>query len=166
MLCSERIMGDLLGRFQLGRASYELKSEEAEAIRAKFTTAPGPLGNVTCPTQLLTSAKSASEYTAWKVCLVRASKPGRTRAQGLKLCKTTAALLTHDSVVRPTTLQSWRSLRASPDSYEERGWQCFWTMMVKPAMLSKPTANRLPVHMHASSQLCAFRHIDTYCEGP
>ncbi|KAL0045650.1 hypothetical protein WJX82_000668 [Trebouxia sp. C0006] len=68
MLCNERIMGDLLDRFQMGRASYELKADEAEVIRAKFNTASNPLYNSPHPTpvQLLTHAKNATEFCAWK----------------------------------------------------------------------------------------------------
>lgn len=70
MLCNERIMGDLLDRFQLGRASYELKPDEAEVIRAKFST-PSPLYNSAqpAPVQLLCHAKNATEFCAWKVVL-------------------------------------------------------------------------------------------------
>lgn len=61
-------MGDLLDRFQMGRASYELKADESEIIRAKFNTAPSPLYNSPHPTpvQLLTHAKNAREFCAWK----------------------------------------------------------------------------------------------------
>ena len=75
MLCNERIMGDLLDRFQMGRASYELKADEAEVIRAKFNTASNPLYNSPHPTpvQLLTHAKNATEFCAWKVSAVQYS---------------------------------------------------------------------------------------------
>lgn len=68
MLCNERIMGDLLDRFQLGRASYELKPDEAEVIRAKFSS-PSPLYNSAqrAPVQLLCHTKNAAEFCAWKV---------------------------------------------------------------------------------------------------
>jgi len=75
MLCNERIMGDLLDRFQMGRASYELKADESEVIRAKFNTTSSPLYNSPDPTpvQLLTHAKNAKEFCAWKVPAVQSS---------------------------------------------------------------------------------------------
>ncbi|KAL0043483.1 hypothetical protein WJX79_006006 [Trebouxia sp. C0005] len=68
MLCNESIMGDLLDRFQMGRASYELKGDESEVIRAKFNTASSPLYNSPHPkpVQLLNHAKNAKEFCAWK----------------------------------------------------------------------------------------------------
>lgn len=58
----------MLDRFQMGRASYELKADETEVIRAKFNTASSPLYNSPHPTpvQLLTHAKNAKEFSAWK----------------------------------------------------------------------------------------------------
>ncbi|KAL0021141.1 hypothetical protein WJX77_004146 [Trebouxia sp. C0004] len=52
----------------MGRASYELKADESEVIRAKFNTTSNPLYNSPHPTpvQLLTHARNAKEFCAWK----------------------------------------------------------------------------------------------------
>ena len=60
-------MGHLLDRFQLGRASYELKPDEAEVIRAKFSSPTLYNSAQPAPVQLLCHAKNATEFCAWKV---------------------------------------------------------------------------------------------------
>lgn len=62
-------MEDLLSRFQSTRVSYELKAEEAEVIRAKFSAASSSLYHTARPgpVQPPSNAHSAREYRAWKV---------------------------------------------------------------------------------------------------
>ena len=66
-------MEDLLSRFQRTRASYELKPDEAEVIRAKFnassTSAYNPPRSLSGAHQLQISPQSAKEFRAWKVPL-------------------------------------------------------------------------------------------------
>jgi len=130
MLCNERIMGDLLDRFQMGRASYELKADEAEVIRAKFNTASNPLYNSPHPTpvQLLTHAKNATEFCAWKVSAVQYSaRP----AQAPKTCSALPQPLTHKCCTfRRSILPFWSTLMTSPVFSMAKDWQCFWTTTV------------------------------------
>ena len=69
MLFSERVMEDMLSRFQSTRVSYELKPEEAEVIRAKFSAASSSLYHPARPgpVQPPSNAHSAREFRAWKV---------------------------------------------------------------------------------------------------
>lgn len=82
MLFSERVMEDLLSRFQSTRVSYELKPEEAEVIRAKFNAGSSSLYHPARPgpVQPPSSAHSAREFRAWKVGLAwrtPVSRPAR-----------------------------------------------------------------------------------------
>ena len=69
MLVSERVMDDLLSRFQSTRVSYELKAEEAEVFRAKYNAASGAPYHParSGPSQPPSNAHSALEFRAWKV---------------------------------------------------------------------------------------------------
>ena len=69
MLFSDRVMEDLMSRFQSTRASYELKLEDAEVIRAKFNAGSSSLYHParSAPPQPLNSTHSAKEFRAWKV---------------------------------------------------------------------------------------------------
>lgn len=62
-------MDDLLSRFQHTRASYELKPEEAEVIRAKYNAASCASyhSGRSAPQQPPSSAHSAREFRSWKV---------------------------------------------------------------------------------------------------
>ena len=62
-------MEDMLSRFQSTRVSYELKPEEAEVIRAKFSAASSSLYHPARPgpVQPSRNAHSAREFRAWKV---------------------------------------------------------------------------------------------------
>ena len=130
MLCNERIMGDMLDRFQMGRASYELKADETEVIRAKFNTASSPLYNSPHPTpvQLLTHAKNAKEFSAWKVPAVQSSaRP----TQGQKPCSALPQPLTYKCCTfRRSILPFWSTSMTSPVFSMAKDWQFSWTTMV------------------------------------